>query len=276
MTETHTSSATLADGGSLAISATYTPAPPAQAKPSGTLQGGCIRSTAGGRAQLDTLYGGAPQVERIYSTGPASALLMPTDGRFTVVSFKSMPTGSDHLAIDKADVAFYQHEINAKDAKYRAGKPGGFPRASWLDDMGKMTTDVGICITANGLVDPAQDIASFIPKGWSGHMGVDFDGISNTDRYHDYSPELAAWEKFLAAHPEITSWGVPEHSANRAASDPTGAARAKWLLGNTRRFMDLGALYACVWESDDQVGSTFTTPIEVATVGALFALGARA
>ena len=131
-----------------------------------------------------------------------------------------------------------------------------------------------VCLTGWAF-DPKSgvDPSTFLVPGVT-HLGVDFDGISSTSGYHDYTVALANVVAFCAKHG--LTWGVPEFGANRATNDLTGDVRAQWLLSWAAKFRDAGAEYVCLWEQTSQAGSCFTTPAEVATVRAMLALGPRA
>lgn len=245
----------------------WTPAPPvpAVAKPVRTLIGGTPRgkSDAPGVAAVDAAYGAA-SVIRLYCTG---TLIPPVPtGRKVVGSFKTLP--GRPLEANEYDWLFYQHEIDAKVKK------GTITLAQWQSDMAALKktgiTNLGVCVTADAFVNPSKpDPSTWLTPGVT-HIGVDFDGISSATGYHDYTKELAAVVAFCAKHG--LTWGVPEFGANRAANDPDGSGRAAWLVHWIQQFQRAGAQYVCLWEQDSQVGSTFTTPVEIATVRTMFAL----
>jgi hypothetical protein len=221
-------------------------------------------STRTGVAAIDETYGPSKVVRLFWSGLPGES---PTIDRPVVGSFKVMSPGTTAWARTMWRWA-YQHEIDSKIAKKQA------TLAQWRFDMGLLAllgvSGLSVILTADAFVNPTKRPADFLVAGVT-HLGVDFDGISSSAGYHDYSRELAAVVAFAKANG--LTWGVPEFGANRAGNDPSGNARAAWLTAWTRRFADAGAEYVCLWEFNAQAGSTFTTPAEIAAVRALLAAG---
>lgn len=214
-------------------------------------------STAASVAAVDAVYGPGHLI-RLYNTGSLSA--PSVDDRSVVGSFKSL-TGISKGLLDQYYRVFYQHEIDSKIAK------GQFTLAQWRADMATLQNlgsgSLSICLTADAFVNPGKHPSDYLIDGITA-FAVDFDGISSLTGYHDYTTALGNVLGFAATHG--LTIGVPEFGANRATSDPSGAARAAWLTKWLRAFQDGGFEYACFWEQTAQTGSPFDSPAEVAAV----------
>lgn len=200
----------------------------------------------------DLLYGKSKVARWYFQDVPG---IIPTD-RDIIVSFKTLVQPS---LIHRGKRTFYRHEIDHEILTV----PPEISLPIWIADMNRMQlTDV--CLTANCFVNPKKNPANFILSNTT-HIGVDFDGISYTTHYHDYTSELNAVVAFTKAHG--LTWGVPEFGADRAtAIDPDGQQRARWMAEWCGKFQDAGAEYVCFWEQDSIPTSTFTTPAELAAV----------
>jgi hypothetical protein len=243
------------------VTATYgsvTPPPP----PSLMLFGNTPRtaSTAAGVAQIDAVYGPANLV-RLYWSGAAG--VSPVNDRRVVGSFKTVTAGTAAWARTMWRWA-YLHEIDSKIKK------GPATLAGWQAVMAQLVAlkvpGLSVIVTADCFNNSSKNPADYLVDGVD-HWGIDFDGISSSTGYHDYSRELAAVEKFTKAHG--LTWGVPEFGANRADNDPIGANRAAWLKTWSARFAAAGAEYVCLWEYVTQAGSEFTTVSENVAVRSL-------
>jgi hypothetical protein len=246
-------------GESVAVSyGGVTPPPP----PSLMLFGDTPRSasTVAGVAQIDAVYGPANLV-RLYWSGAAG--VSPVSDRDVVGSFKTVTAGTAAWARTMWRWA-YLHEIDSKIKKGQATLP------EWQATMTQLAAlkvaGLSVIVTADAFVNSSKNPADYLVDGVT-HWGIDFDGISSSAGYHDYSRELAAVEKFTKAHG--LTWGVPEFGANRAGNDPSGTARADWLKTWAARFAAAGAEYVCLWEFATQAGSEFTTAAETAAVRSL-------
>ncbi len=219
-------------------------------------------SSAAGVAAMDAMYGSA-QVVRLFWSGAARP--SPVHGRPVVGSIKRIDAGTAAWASTMWRWT-YQHEIDSKIKK------GQTTLAEWRRSMDSLVAlkvpGLSVILTADAFVSKSKNPSDFLVPGVT-HLGVDFDGISQSGGYHDYSRELAAVEAFTRAH--HLTWGVAEFGANRASNDPSGTARAAWLKTWGERFAAAGAEYVCLWEADSQAGSDFTTPAENAAVRQLFA-----
>lgn len=218
-------------------------------------------------ATLDAKYGLTVPALRWFWPGLLGSTV-PATGRFIVGSFKQMPPNTSTL--HQLNYWTFQHEIDAKIVK------GQYDLASWKTNMTALAQlgIPGLCVivTANCFVNSSKNPEDTI--GWARdtlgvtHFGADFDGISYSDHYHDYSPETAAVHAYATKH--NMTWGVPEHGANQAANDPTGVARAAWSAKTVRLNSQAGAQYQLLWEYTGQAGSEYKTPAEIATWTALF------
>jgi hypothetical protein len=249
---------------------TSTAAPPPATSPGpapaplDTLFGDTPRSSssAAAVAAMDARYGSA-QVVRLFWSGAARP--SPVHGRPVVGSIKRIDAGTAAWASTMWRWT-YEHEIDSKIKK------GMTTLAEWRRSMDSLVAlkvpGLSVILTADAFVSRSKNPSDFLVPGVT-HLGVDFDGISQSGGYHDYSRELAAVEAFTRAH--HLTWGVAEFGANRASNDPSGTARAAWLKTWGERFAAAGAEYVCLWEADSQSGSDFTTPAETAAVRQLFA-----
>jgi hypothetical protein len=158
------------------------------------------------------------------------------------------------------------HEIDSKIKK------GVTTLAAWRSSMASLVArkvpGLSVILTADAFCERGEEPSDYLVPGVT-HLGVEFDGISSSTGYHDYSKELTAVEAFSKAH--HLTWGVAEFGANRAGDDPNGTARAAWLTTWGLRFAAAGAEYVCLWEIDSEAGSDFTTAAETAAVRLLFA-----
>jgi hypothetical protein len=228
--------------------------------PPSTLFGDTPRtgSNPTGIAAIDAQYG-VPDVMRLFWSKGAGPLPV-NDGRRIVGSIKVIDGNTKPWA-DQVWRWTYQHEIDSKIARKL------ITLGEWKPSMQQLaaldTTGLSVILTADCFVNPKKDPADYLIPGVP-RLGVDFDGISQSGGYHDYSRELAAVEAHAKKYG--LTWGVGEFGANRAANDTDGSQRAKWLLDWARRFADAGAEYVCLWEQNGQHGSDFDTPAETAAV----------
>lgn len=217
-------------------------------------------STKAGVAEIDAAYGGSKLV-RLFWSGTAGQ--SPVTDRPVVGSFKTMSEATAPWAKTMWRWA-YQHEIDSKIKK------GQCTLAQWQADMATLVAldidGLSVILTADCFANTGKKPTDYLMRGVT-HLGVDFDGISQSSGYHDYSRELVAVESFAKAYG--LTWGVAEFGANRAANDPSGVVRAAWLTDWVGRFVSAGAEYVCLWEFASQAGSEFTTDAEVAAVRAL-------
>lgn len=232
--------------------------------------------SAAGFAAMDAKYGVAAPVVRQFCTGAAVTPPAALAGRAVIGSWNSRGLG-DAAYMAACKRSFFVHEIDhqwiqqpaaARDA-YLASFIGNMNALHALDTTGSL----GICITADALINTAK--APFLKAlmnalPWVTHVAPDVDGISNAASYHSYDKELSAWNAFVAAYPQVTSWGVPEFGANRATNDPTGVVRAAWMAKYTGEFASMGAEYVTFWSKTTQTGSTFDTPAEIAVLQTRF------
>lgn len=257
---------TTSDGAQFNQTVTYTPQHPFRF--GNTPRGS---STAANVSIVDAWYAVKSKIIRLYCTGQ---LLAPavTD-RDVIGSFKTMPTSAQTSAFlanaAKYAFLFFQHEIDHKviDAASGVSLPAWKTQMTILKSMG--VANLAICLTADCFVNPAKNPLDYMIPGIT-HIAVDFDGVSpkpGVQTYHDYSAALAAVVAFCTKYGY--TWGVPEFGANRASGDTSGVLRSYWLALWAGKFKAAGALYVCVWEQDGQIGSTFTTVAETATVSAL-------
>ncbi len=218
-------------------------------------------SDAAGVSTMDSNYGPA-DVVRLFWSGAAGA--SPAPDRRVVGSIKTINSGTAAWASTMWRWA-YQHEIDSKIKK------GLMTLPQWRAGMDSLVAlhvpGLSVVLTADAFVNPSKNPSDYLVPGVT-HLGVDFDGISQSSGYHDYARELAAVKAFTQAHG--LTWGVAEFGANRAANDPDGTARAAWLQTWGGRFAAAGAEYVCLWENNFQTGSTFTTAAENAAVRELF------
>ena len=210
---------------------------------------------------MDSNYGPA-SVVRLFWSGPAG--VSPAPDRRVVGSMKTINSGTAAWASTMWRWA-YQHEIDSKIKK------GLMTLPEWRAGMDSLVAldvpGLSVVLTADAFVNPTKNPSDYLVPGVT-HLGVDFDGISQSTGYHDYSRELAAVKAFTQAHG--LTWGVAEFGANRADNDPDGTVRAAWLQTWGGRFAAAGAEYVCLWENNSQVGSTFTTAAENTAVRELF------
>lgn len=250
---------------------TYTPGPPVpppdpivihDPAPAETMFGdtGITASSPAAVAASDARYGVAGAAFRWYFTG-APATTVPND-RAYVVSWKTLAPLATVQAMNGLR-KFYKHEA---DHKFVTGEITD--KNQWKSEcQAQGLTD--FCLTCDAFINSSKN-----PSDWlypsATHIGVDFDGSSFTDHYHDFTPELNALKAWLAAHPQITSWGVPEFGANRAtANDTDGTKRAAWMSHWCGEFAKAGAEYVLYWEYPPNFPTSgYTTPAEVATVAA--------
>jgi hypothetical protein len=246
-----------------------TPPPP---PPVGTtLMGDTPRggSDAAGVRAVDALYGAGGTI-RLFC--PSVATPSPVSDRPVVGSFKRISASTPAWARQMWRWAFI-HEIDSKDAH-----PEKFPSttanvAQWRDQMATLVAmgipGLSVIVTADCFVNGSKDPSDYLISGVT-HWGVDFDGISSSTGYHNYSSVLAAVTPFMSAHG--LSWGVGELSADRATStDPSGSGRAAWLNLWAGNCAAAGAEYVCVWENNFQPGSLLTSAAEQAAMRALMA-----
>jgi hypothetical protein len=241
--------------------AALTPPPPPPPAPT-TLFGGTPRglSNWAGVASMDETYGPA-SVVRLFWPGTGGA--NPATDRKVVGSCKSL---TNVAAWAKTMWRWaYQHEIDSKVKKGLVTLP------AWKADMERLVAlnipGLSVILTADCFVNPSKNPANYLISGVT-HLGVDFDGISSSTGYHDYSKELAEVEAFVKANG--LTWGVAEFGANRANNDGDGSVRAAWLKTWGDKFAVAGAEYVCLWESYGQTGSTFTAPAEISTIRTYF------
>jgi hypothetical protein len=218
-------------------------------------------SDAAGVSTMDANYGPA-NVVRLFWSGTAG--VSPAPDRRVVGSIKTINSGTAAWASTMWRWT-YQHEIDSKIKK------GLMTLPEWRAGMDSLVAlnvpGLSVVLTADAFVNPTKNPSDYLVPGVT-HLGVDFDGISQSTGYHDYSRELAAVQAFTQAHG--LTWGVAEFGANRASNDPDGSVRAAWLQTWGGRFAAAGAEYVCLWENNSQTGSTFTTAAENAAVRELF------
>lgn len=251
------------------------------ATPKPTLIGGSPQTaqTLAGISAMDAKYGAPGKMVRLFcpTTSKYLAANRPVVGSWNTLS------SSDAAVMAKWLRSFYKHEF---DHLYEETAAASRPAlvAQYIEDLNDLheidsTGSLGLDLTADALTNTSKfAMIEQILKGcpWLGHIAWDFDGASPktaTATYHPYTAELAALPKFLAAHPQITSWGVAELGWNRAQNDPTGVARAAALSKLLGELVVLGPEYISLWEANSQVGSTFDTPAEVASVASAIQVG---
>lgn len=232
--------------------------------PTSALFGGTPRgaSNAGGVAAMDSDYGPAKVVRLFWSGGARTSTV--TDRR-VVGSIKTVDSDTAAWA-SKTWRWTYMHEIDSKIKK------GQYTLAAWRSKMESLVAlkvpGLSVILTANAFDNPSKNPSDYLVPGVT-HLGVDFDGISQSAGYHDYSKELSAVVAFTKTH--NLTWGVGEFGANRASNDPSGTARAAWLKNWAGKFAAAGAEYVLLWENNSQAGSDFTTSAETAAVRELLA-----
>jgi hypothetical protein len=220
-----------------------------------------IASTTTGIADVDSIYGTSKLIRLFWADG--ANLASPLPARKIVGSCKDGETDAQVAAwAAKMYRWTYQHEI---DSKLKKGTYSSL--SDWRARMAALVAlnipGLSVILTADCFISSSKNPADYIIPGVT-HLGVDFDGLSFSDHYHDYGPELAAVQAYVKKYG--LTWGVGEFGANRAANDPDGSARAAWLDSWSRKFKAAGAEYVCYWEFNSQAGSTFTKPAEIATV----------
>ena len=228
----------------------------------GCLFGDTIRSTSGGVAEIDATYGPG-KVLRHFSPKTLEAPLVtdrPEVGSWNV----GTPTAAQ---VAPYRYVAYIHEVDS------AIRKSATTLAAWQQQMATLVAELGgdkVCVILTAWCFETADPTVYLVPGVT-HYAVDFDGQSPskpTDTaYHDWTKALAAVTGFAAVHG--LTWGVPEFGVNRGAFDPTGTARAAWLLTWALRFAAAGAQYVCLWEASSQAGSEFTSPAEIAAVRSL-------
>lgn len=245
------------------VASTSAPSPliRAAAAPSSTLFGD-TPTGRGGVAAVDSAFGRGKVIRLFWSGAPRKS---PVSDRKVVGSFSKMGSGTAAWARTMWRWT-YDHE---PDSKLRKGR---LNLAAWRADMKSLVKlgipGLSVILTADAFVSKRKNPNDYMIPGIT-HIGVDFDGISKSDGYHDYSRELAAVVAYTKAHG--LSWGVGEFGANRASNDPSGAGRAAWLKTWAAKFKAAGAEYVTLWSRDSQARSGFTTPAEKAAVRSLLA-----
>lgn len=233
---------------------------------------------AAGVAAIDAKYGLAVPTLRHFCTGVA-VIPAGVTGRNVIGSWNT-PGAGDAAYMAWCKRSFLRHEIDHAWMEQTSTAAKTALVTAFIDEMNTAhkadaTGSLGVCFTADILTNAAKaGLANAILSGcpWLDHIGWDFDGVSPkgaTGTYHPYDKELAALVAFLKAHPQVTSWGVPEFGANRAQKDPTGVTRASWMSKYAGKLAAVGAEYVTAWSATSQVGSTFDTPAEIATLAAL-------
>lgn len=246
------------------------PPPPPPPPPSGMHFGSSTVTGAPSSATeistMDSKFGVTVPVIRNY-WGGAVSLPIPDASRRFVGSFKAI-SSTANMTTWMAGMyrSFYIHEIDSKVHK------GEATIAGWQADMATLKKigdpGFGVCVTADCFVNSGKNPSDYLVPGIT-HWGIDFDGLSphSGSTYHDYTKELNAVKKFVAANG--LTWGVPEFSADRAPGDPTGVNRAAWINNWSSQFIAAGCEYITWWETTGQPLSVASTTAEINALNAL-------
>lgn len=219
---------------------------------------------------IATKYGVAPPVVRLFwETSPGA--IPAISPQQIVGSHKVQPSDAAYTAWASQCLRHtYWHEIDHHSTN------GDVSLTAWQSVMNHYVTlgmpGLSVILTANsfqpGIYNVSRFPASYMISGVT-HLGVDLDGASFTDHYHDYDATVENVATFVEAHG--LDWFVGELGANRATStDPTGSARAAWLTHTAENAAGNGANPVCLWEATSQTGSTFDLAPEKAAVATLF------